>query len=66
MTKPDDLSNLIGDLQRQRKSLEADLDETARSQKSTAKIVDKIIEINERAEQIRQRTAGISKTPATK
>ncbi len=66
MTKPDDLSNLIGDLQRQRKSLEADLDETARSQKSTAKIVDRIIEINERAEQIRQRTTEISKTPATK
>ena len=66
MTKPDDLSNLIGDLQRQRKSLEADLDDTARSQKSTAKIVEKIVEINQRAEQHRQRNSQIPVTPVTK
>lgn len=60
MAKPDDLSNLIADLQRQRQSLEADLDETARSQKSTAKIVEKIIEIKQRAEEIRQRTLAPS------
>ena len=57
MTKPDDLSNLIADLQRQRRVLEVDLDDTARSQKSTAQIVEKIIEIKQRAEEIRQRTA---------
>ena len=57
VTKTDDLSNLIGDLQRQRRQLDADLDDTARSQKSTAQIVEKIIEIKQRAEEIRQRTA---------
>ena len=60
MTKPDDLSNLIGDLQRQRKTVNVDLDETARSQKSTAKIVEKLIELKERAEEIRQRTLETS------
>ena len=57
VTKTDDLSNLIGDLQRQRRQVDADLDDTARSQKSTAQIVEKIIEIKQRAEEIRLRTA---------
>ena len=58
MNKPDDLSNLIGDLQRQRKTIETDLDETTRSQKSTAQLVERITEMKERAEEIRQRTSG--------
>ena len=60
MTNSDDLSNLIADLQRQRQVVEADLDDTARSQKSTAKLVAKIVEINWRAEEIRLRTADSS------
>lgn len=57
MTKPDDLSNIIADLQRQRRELEAQLDETSRSRTSTAQVVEKIIDIKQRAEEIRRGTA---------
>lgn len=54
MTKPDDLSNIIADLQRQRRDLEAQLDETSRSRISTAQVVEKIIDIKQRAAEIRR------------
>ncbi|MEO6260773.1 MAG: hypothetical protein ABIP63_10500 [Thermoanaerobaculia bacterium] len=57
MTRPDDLSNIIADLQRQRRDLEAQLDETSRSRTSTAQVVEKIIDLKQRAEEIRQNTA---------
>lgn len=58
LTKPDDLSNLIGDLQRQRRELDHELDETARSRRSTAEIVERIISLKQRAQDLEQRKSG--------
>jgi len=44
------LAGLIADLQRQRKDLEAMLDDTQRSLQSTAEIVEKIIDLKRRSE----------------
>jgi len=40
---------LIADLQRQRRQLESDLDDTDRSHRTTEEILDKIVELKERA-----------------
>lgn len=60
MSKPDDLTNLIADLQRQRKQLEENLDDTDRSRESTAQIVEKIIDLKHRAAAIQSSATGSS------
>lgn len=45
----DDLSALLADLQKRRRELEKNLDDTDRSQKSTRDLIDKIVEMKVRA-----------------
>lgn len=58
MTRTDDqhLNALIADLQRQRRDLEGMLDERNRSKETTDEIVDKIVELRKRSEELIRRT----------
>lgn len=55
---PDDLSRLIEDLQKQRKVLEKNLDDTDRSSRSTQEIIDKIVQLKENAAELAARNPG--------
>lgn len=44
-----DLTALVNDLQRRRRELEKNLDDTDRSRKSTQDLIDKIVEMKTRA-----------------